>query len=144
LQDFLQQQKQQQKPTKKVASWLRKKCTDPYVTKLMGFFAAHYSRTATARGKAEQADIAAVHAREDAQSAVICSKEFGPDSTSMMLEQQQHNAMLEQQQHNAVVEAAKQANNLLTVTNHNNAATNNGIVTLSNVCIGSISGISGM
>ena len=34
-------------------------------------------RTATARGKAEQADIAAIHAREDSQLAVGVSKDFG-------------------------------------------------------------------
>ena len=36
-------------------------------------------RTATARGKAEQADIAALHAREDAQSAGLCSKQYQSD-----------------------------------------------------------------
>merc|ERR1712061_233741 len=41
------------------------------------------SRTATARGKAEQADIAGCHAREDAQIAVNCAKEFGADPTSL-------------------------------------------------------------
>ena len=40
-------------------------------------------RTATARGKAEQADIAGCHAREDAQIAVNCAKEFGADPTSL-------------------------------------------------------------
>merc|ERR550539_1175407 len=35
------------------------------------------SRTATARGKAEQADIASMHAREDAQIAKECSLEYG-------------------------------------------------------------------
>merc|ERR550532_3930377 len=35
------------------------------------------SRTATARGKAEQADIAAIHAREDSQMSVGVSQEFG-------------------------------------------------------------------
>ena len=34
-------------------------------------------RTATARGKAEQADIAAIHAREDSQMSVGVSQEFG-------------------------------------------------------------------
>lgn len=37
------------------------------------------SRTATARGKAEQADIAAVHAREDSDMARIFAKQFAPD-----------------------------------------------------------------
>ncbi|CAG0879018.1 unnamed protein product, partial [Darwinula stevensoni] len=38
------------------------------------------SRTATARGKAEQADIAALHAREDSEVAVVCAKQFSPES----------------------------------------------------------------
>ncbi len=33
-------------------------------------------RTATARGKAEQADVAAVHAREDGQMAVKCAHQY--------------------------------------------------------------------
>lgn len=33
-------------------------------------------RTATARGKAEQADIAAIHAKEDAEHAVVCAKQY--------------------------------------------------------------------
>ncbi|KAK7083150.1 MORN repeat [Halocaridina rubra] len=37
------------------------------------------SRTATARGKAEQADISAVHAREDSDVARIFAKQFAPD-----------------------------------------------------------------
>ncbi|XP_042879503.1 junctophilin-1-like isoform X3 [Penaeus japonicus] len=37
------------------------------------------SRTATARGKAEQADIYAVHAREDSDIARIFAKQFAPD-----------------------------------------------------------------
>ncbi|XP_068216877.1 junctophilin-1 isoform X1 [Palaemon carinicauda] len=37
------------------------------------------SRTATARGKAEQADISAVHAREDSDIARIFAKQFAPD-----------------------------------------------------------------
>ena len=36
-------------------------------------------RTATARGKAEQADIAALHARDDGKVAVSCAKEYGGD-----------------------------------------------------------------
>merc|ERR1711970_1175361 len=38
------------------------------------------SRTATARGKAEQSDIAPMHAREDAQIAKDCSMEYGVSS----------------------------------------------------------------
>merc|ERR1712088_495730 len=38
------------------------------------------SRTATARGKAEQSDIASMHAREDAQIAKDCSMEYGVSS----------------------------------------------------------------
>jgi len=37
------------------------------------------SRTATARGKAEQADISAVHSREDSDIARIYAKQFAPD-----------------------------------------------------------------
>lgn len=37
------------------------------------------SRTATARGKGEQADIAAIHAREDSDFARLCAKQFAPD-----------------------------------------------------------------
>ncbi len=37
------------------------------------------SRTSTARGKAELADVAAVHAREDADFAVIIAKQLAPD-----------------------------------------------------------------
>ena len=37
------------------------------------------SRTATARGKAEQADIAALHARDDGKTAVGCAKEYAGD-----------------------------------------------------------------
>ena len=37
-------------------------------------------RTATARGKAEQSDIASMHAREDAQVAKECSTEYGAAS----------------------------------------------------------------
>ncbi|XP_025835439.1 junctophilin-1 isoform X1 [Agrilus planipennis] len=37
------------------------------------------SRTATARGKAEQADVAAAHAREDSDIALAVAKQFAPD-----------------------------------------------------------------
>lgn len=37
------------------------------------------SRTATSRGKAEQADIAALHARDDGKVAVQCAKEYAGD-----------------------------------------------------------------
>lgn len=40
------------------------------------------SRTATARGKAEQSDIASMHAREDAQIAKECSLEYGANTAS--------------------------------------------------------------
>ena len=36
-------------------------------------------RTATARGKAEQSDIAAAHAREDSEIARVIAKQFAPD-----------------------------------------------------------------
>ena len=36
-------------------------------------------RTATARGKAEQADYAAVHAKEDSADARACAGTFAPD-----------------------------------------------------------------
>jgi junctophilin len=38
-----------------------------------------FFRTATARGKAEQADIAAMHARDDGKTAVGCAKEYAGD-----------------------------------------------------------------
>lgn len=37
------------------------------------------SRTSTARAKAELADVAAVHAREDADFAVVIAKQLAPD-----------------------------------------------------------------
>ena len=40
------------------------------------------NRTATARGKAEQSDIASMHAREDAQIAKECSAEYGAITSS--------------------------------------------------------------
>ena len=36
-------------------------------------------RTATARAKAEQADVAGMHAREDSDVARIVAKQFAPD-----------------------------------------------------------------
>jgi len=36
-------------------------------------------RTATARGKSEQADIASTHAREDSEIARVIAKQFAPD-----------------------------------------------------------------
>lgn len=44
----------------------------------MGFF-FYYSSMATARGKAELADIAADHAREDYEIAKLTAKQFAPD-----------------------------------------------------------------
>ena len=38
-----------------------------------------FFRTATARGKAEQADMAAHHARDDGKVAVQCAKEYAGD-----------------------------------------------------------------
>lgn len=38
-----------------------------------------FCRTATARGKAEQADISAVNAREDSEVARLIAKELAPD-----------------------------------------------------------------
>lgn len=67
-------------------------------------------RTATARGKAEQADIAAVHAREDAQLAIGVSKAFGGNATATAEEKL------------TATETTQAASNLLTVKNHNNAA----------------------
>ena len=37
-------------------------------------------RTATARGKAEQADISAMHAQEDSNIARLIAKQFDPDA----------------------------------------------------------------
>lgn len=39
------------------------------------------SRTSTARAKAEQADLAAIHAREDADFAIAIAKQLAPDFT---------------------------------------------------------------
>ena len=69
-------------------------------------------RTATARGKAEQADIAAVHAREDAQLAIGVSKAFGGNT----------NATAEEKLTATETTTGQAASNLLTVKNHNNAA----------------------
>lgn len=48
-----------------------------------GFFLVKYSftphRTATARGKAEQADIAALHARDDGTSAIQSANQYSVD-----------------------------------------------------------------
>lgn len=38
-------------------------------------------RTATARGKAEQADIAAVHGKQDSDVARVFAKQFAPEFT---------------------------------------------------------------
>ncbi len=59
----------------------------PYQTHVLFFKLYHrtfnlnssISRTATARGKAEQADIAALHARDDGKTAVGCAKEYAGD-----------------------------------------------------------------
>lgn len=65
-------------------------------------------RTATARGKAEQADIAAVHAREDALLAFGVSKEFGGSTAAEAA---------------AVAEpSVSSKTNLLNVKNHNAAS----------------------
>jgi hypothetical protein len=39
----------------------------------------YFCRTATARGKAEQSDIASSHAREDSEIARVTAKQFAPD-----------------------------------------------------------------
>lgn len=44
------------------------------------FFLLLLSRTATARGKAEQADISAMHAQEDSNIARLIAKQFDPDA----------------------------------------------------------------
>jgi junctophilin len=44
------------------------------------------SRTATARGKAEQADLAADHARVDSEVAIQTAREFAPDFKPSLLE----------------------------------------------------------
>ncbi|XP_040568312.1 uncharacterized protein jp [Lepeophtheirus salmonis] len=41
------------------------------------------SRTATARGKAEQADIAEVHAKEDADTALLCAKNYSHETDKL-------------------------------------------------------------
>ncbi|KAL7637806.1 UNVERIFIED_CONTAM: hypothetical protein RMT77_011418 [Armadillidium vulgare] len=60
------------------------------------------SRTATARGKAEQADIAAVHAREDSDMARIFAKQFAPDfhQPGVDIMKAQHNARVGQAEMN--------------------------------------------
>ena len=77
-----------------------------------------FFRTATARGKAEQADIAAVHAREDAQMAVSVAKEFGGPSDTGNL-QPAKTAIGSSSE--PTVAKPTVANNLLNVKNHNAA-----------------------
>merc|ERR1719510_1467160 len=83
------------------------------------------SRTATARGKAEQSDIAAVHAREDAQYAVNCAKDYGAeDSTTTGLDLALPG--LEANNVASMMASKHVANNLLSVkTNTATAANNN-------------------
>lgn len=82
-------------------------------------------RTATARGKAEQADIAAVHAREDAQTAVVCSKEFGGPDVG---------AKTTTSEATVTLDLSKKSNNLLSVTS-NGAATNSSELLLSKTAV---------
>jgi len=70
------------------------------------------SRTATARGKAEQADIAAVHAREDAQMAVNCAKQFGGDPASL-------DQPLPSMETSNMMASKPMANNVLSVNTNN-------------------------
>ena len=44
----------------------------------------HFCRTATSRGKAEQADVAAAHAREDSAAAQVCSKQYAAEAMMTM------------------------------------------------------------
>ena len=44
----------------------------------------HLYRTATSRGKAEQADVAAAHAREDSAAAQVCSKQYAAEAMMTM------------------------------------------------------------
>merc|ERR550532_226083 len=87
------------------------------------------SRTATARGKAEQSDIAAVHAREDAQYAVNCAKDYGAaeDSTTTGLMDDLALPSLEANNVASSVMASKHvaANNSLSVKTNTATAANN-------------------
>lgn len=56
------------------------------------------NRTATARGKAEQADIAAAHAREDSDIAETVAKQYAPDFRQPGLERLKE--LREKQKHN--------------------------------------------
>ncbi|KAJ8982065.1 hypothetical protein NQ317_001474 [Molorchus minor] len=60
------------------------------------------NRTATARGKAEQADIAAAHAREDSDIAEGVAKQYAPDFRQPGLERlkERQNRFREMQKHN--------------------------------------------
>ena len=71
-----------------------------------------FFRTATARGKAEQADIAAVHAREDAQMAVNCAKQFGGDPASL-------DQPLPSMETSNMMASKPMANNVLSVNTNN-------------------------
>ena len=88
-----------------------------------------YFRTATARGKAEQSDIAAVHAREDAQYAVNCAKDYGAaeDSTTTGLMDDLALPSLEANNVASSVMASKHvaANNSLSVKTNTATAANN-------------------
>jgi len=82
------------------------------------------SRTATARGKAEQADIAAVHAREDAQMAVSVAKQFGGPSSDVNADNAGNKTAVGSPATAAAGISAEPnvANNLLNVKNHNPTA----------------------
>ena len=83
-----------------------------------------YFRTATARGKAEQSDIAAVHAREDAQYAVNCAKDYGAeDSTTTGLDLALPG--LEANNVASMMASKHVANNLLSVKTNTATAANN-------------------
>lgn len=53
--------------------------SNPLFYVFLGIMISSSSRTATARGKAEQADIAAVNAREDSEVARVIARELAPD-----------------------------------------------------------------
>ena len=86
-----------------------------------------YFRTATARGKAEQSDIAAVHAREDAQYAVNCAKDYGAaeDSTTTGLMDDLALPSLEANNVASMMASKHVANNSLSVKTNTATAANN-------------------
>ena len=55
-----------------------------YLVNQLWAFSQLSFRTATSRGKAEQADVAAAHAREDSAAAQVCSKQWAAEAMMTM------------------------------------------------------------